>query len=67
MRLDSLSLNQKAIEVMTQQLTEQEHKGFSKMILKTYCIKHQLNLYLKNFDSFVSPFVFLKNNLQLTV
>ena len=65
MRLDDTCLNQKAIETMNQQITEQQHKTFSKMTLKTYCIKQHLNLHITNFDSWINPFLFLKNDLQL--
>lgn len=65
MRLDDTCLNLKAIETLNQQIKEQEHKAFSKMTLKTYCIRQQLNLHIPNFDSWITPFSFLKNDLRL--
>lgn len=67
MKLDYTCLNLKAIEVLENQLEEQHEKGFSKIGLKMYCIKHHIEAHIKNFDLWVRPFNFLKSNFKLTV
>jgi len=67
MRLDETCLNLEAIEVTRRQIEEQEHKSFSKLMLKTYFIKNHFNLSIHDFEMWISPFNFVKNTLHLEV
>jgi DNA polymerase-1 len=58
-------LNLKAIDHLVQQLKDQENKVFSKMLLKTATIHEGTFQYLKDFDNWVRPFVFLDMSLNL--
>lgn len=65
MKLDLTNLNQRAIEQVQQQVEEQKEKPFSKMNLKLYCIREHLEAYIKNFELWIQPFVFLKQEITL--
>lgn len=67
MKLDYTCVNQKGIEILSEQLEEQQNKTFSKIGLKTYCIKQNLESHIKNFDIWVRPFSFLKHDFKLEV
>jgi len=67
MKLDYTCLNQKAIEMLDVQLTEQENKDFSKVSFKLFCVKQKLESYIKNFDLWIRPFLFLKKDVKLKV
>jgi len=67
MRLDESGLSLKSIETLSNQLEQQKLKHLSKMNLKIYFVKHRLNLHIKDFDMWIASFVFLKNNLELSI
>lgn len=67
MQLGTSTLSQKALENLQQQLDEQNQKTFSRTTLKLYCIKERLEFYIKDFDVWVKPFIFLKSNIPLNV
>lgn len=67
MVLDYTCLNQRAIETLQGQDTDQQTKAFSKLNLKLYCIKQHLEPYVKNYEVWVRPFIFLKQDLKLTI
>jgi 5'-3' exonuclease len=56
---DNVSLS--ARELIQQQEEEQQNKTFSKFAFKFFCSKNQLDSILGNFDSWVRPFMFVKN------
>jgi DNA polymerase I len=65
MRLDYTCLNLRAIELLERQVEEQTIKPFSKINFKRYCIKEGLEQHIKNFDLWVRPFLFLKQDIKL--
>lgn len=67
MKLDYTCLNQKAIEMLQVQLDEQQGKDFSKVSFKLFCVKQKLESYIKNFDLWIRPFLFLKKDVKLKV
>lgn len=67
MRLDESGLSLKSIETINSQLEQQKSKHLAKMTLKIYFIKHHLNLHIKDFETWANSFVFLKNNLELSI
>lgn len=65
MCLTDCPLNLRAMEHLTSQIKEHEGQAFSKMMLKTYCIHEQVLQYIKDYDNWVRPFVFLNTVLHL--
>ena len=65
MILNLTSLNQRAIEMLSSQLEQQQAKSFSKIGLKMHCIKIKIESHIKDFEIWVRPFQFLKPDIKL--
>jgi len=53
------TLNLKAIESLQLQLDQQENKPFSKLALKIYYAKNELNQEIPHYESWINPFIFV--------
>ena len=58
-------MNQRGIEILNSQLEDSSAKGFSKVGLKMYCIKQHIESHIKNFDLWIRPFNFMKQDIKL--
>lgn len=65
MKLDYTCMNQRGIEILNSQLEDSSAKGFSKVGLKMYCIKQHIESHIKNFDLWIRPFNFMKQDIKL--
>jgi DNA polymerase-1 len=65
MKLDYTCMSQKGIEILESQLEDCATKGFSKVGLKMYCIKQHIESHIKNFDLWIRPFNFMKQDIKL--
>lgn len=62
MQLKEIQPSLSAIEMLQHQISLQQNKSFSKLTFKIYCIKNNVESILKNYDSWVRPFVTMTIN-----